>query len=225
MDGAIERIEEFIESGEPHLVVTADSSGVVLAQDDPQFFDLLQHADLVTPDSVGILWAAKRAGTPLPERVSGVDIFDRVCKRSADKGYRIFLLGAAPGVAEMAAERLRLMYPGCNIVGTRHGFFPADSDAVVAAEVAEYKPDVLFVAMGMPRQEKFIVETQHIIKAKVAIGVGGSFDVFSGKTKRAPVVVQKMKMEWFWRLMLNPSKIAKAKNLPKFVQLVLRTRA
>lgn len=224
MDGAIARIEEFIASGGPHIVVTADSSGVVLAQDDAEFFDLLQNADLVTPDSVGILWAAKRAGDPLPERVSGVDIFDRLCKRSADKGYRIFLLGAAPGVAEMAAERLRLKYPGCNIVGTRHGFFPSDSDEVVAAEVAEFKPDILFVAMGMPRQEKFILATQSIIGAKVAIGVGGSFDVFSGKTKRAPVVVQKMRMEWFWRLMLNPSKIAKAKNLPKFVKLVLRTR-
>ncbi len=124
----------------------------------------------------------------------------------------------------MAAERLRLMYPGCNIVGARHGYFPADSDEIVASEVAQAKPDILFVAMGIPRQEKFIRRTQSIIQAKVAIGVGGSLDVYSGRAKRAPKLVQKLSLEWAWRTILNPKKISKAKKIPLFVLKVLRDR-
>ena len=223
MAEALAILDSFVQEGRPHLVVTADASGLVQAQSDPEHLKIIQEADLVTADSVGVIWAAKRSGTPLPERVSGVDLVDHVCALSADKGYRIYFLGAAPGVAEQAAEKLKLKHPGCNIVGARHGYFPAESDEVVAREVAEFKPDFLFVAMGIPRQEKFILATMQIIGASVAIGVGGSFDVFSGRTKRAPVIFQKLKLEWAWRLLLNPKKFAKVKSLPKFVLMVLRS--
>jgi N-acetylglucosaminyldiphosphoundecaprenol N-acetyl-beta-D-mannosaminyltransferase len=224
MDEALSRLEAFIKSGEPHVVVTADSSGIVEARKDAEFLAILHSADLVTADSVGVIWAAKRKGEPVPERVSGVDIFARLCRMSAERGYRLYFLGGAPGVAEMAAERCRLLFPGCNIVGARHGYFPSDSDELVAQEVAEAKPDVLFVAMGMPRQEKFITSTQKIIKAPVAMGVGGTLDVYSGTVKRAPRLIQKMKLEWLWRLIQNPKKFAKVKNLPIFVRMVLRSR-
>lgn len=222
MDKALATIERFIASGAPHLIVTADSSGIVQAQTDQSWREIFANADLITPDSIGVVWAAKRAGKPIADRVSGVDLVDKVCELSAQKGYRIVFLGAEPGVAEMAAEAMRLKHPGCNIVYARHGYFPADSDTIVAEEVAAYQPDVLFVAMGIPRQEKFVKNTQEIIQAKVAMGVGGSFDVFSGKTKRAPKLIQKMRLEWLWRTLLNPSKIKKAKALPKFAWLVLR---
>ncbi len=224
MEGAVECIQEFLKHDWPRMIITADSSGVVQAQSDPEHFKLFQEADLVTPDSIGIVWAAKREGKPVPERVSGVDLVDRICALSADHGYRIFLLGAAPGVAELAAEKLRLKHPGCRIVGTRHGYFPADSDDLVAHEIAETKPDVLFVAMGIPRQEKFINATKNIIRARVAMGVGGSFDVFSGKAKRAPELVQRLRLEWLWRLILNPKKISKARALPVFAWKVLWSR-
>lgn len=224
MDETMARIHEFITGDRPRLIVTADSSGIVQAQTDPVLRQLYLEADLVTPDSAGIVWAARRYGGAIPGRVSGVDLVDRVCAASADRGYRIFFLGAAPGVAELAAERMRLVHPGCNIVGARHGYFPEESDAVVAQEVAQAKPDVLFVAMGIPRQEKFIRATQHIIRAKVSMGVGGSFDVFSGKTRRAPAILQRLHLEWMWRLILNPTKLAKVKLLPRFVWLVLKDR-
>lgn len=224
MDETVARVESFIASGAPHMVVTADSSGIVEAGRDQEFFEIMQTADLVTADSVGVVWAAKRKGMPLPERVSGVDLFARLCQGSAEKGYKLFLLGAAPGVAEIAAERCRLRFPGCRIVGTRHGFFPADSDELVAREIAATKPDVLFVAMGMPRQEKFIRRTQEIIRAPVAIGVGGTLDVFSGNVKRAPKLIQKLRLEWLWRTLQNPKKISKARNLPIFVRRVIRAR-
>lgn len=223
MPSALQCLGGYLESRTPHMVVTADAAGIAQAQDDPEFMEILRTADLVTPDSAGVLWAANRMGKPIKERVSGVDLTDKLCAMSADKGWRIFLLGSEPGVADLAAEKLRLKHPGCNIVGARHGFFPSDSDEVVAQEVAESKPDILLVAMGIPRQEKFIKKTQPIIRASIAMGVGGSLDVFSGKAKRAPKVFQKLKIEWLWRLLLNPSKISKAKFLPKFVSLVLKS--
>ncbi len=224
MKETLAQIEQFIASDRCNLIITADASGLVQAQTDPYFQQLFAKAALITPDSAGVLWAAKRFGTPLKERVSGVDIVQEVCRISADKGYRIYFLGAAPGVAELAAEKLRLRFPGCNIVGARHGYFPPESDSVVAQEVAETKPDVLFVAMGIPRQEKFIEATSEIIGAKVAMGVGGSFDVFSGKVRRAPKLFQRMRMEWLWRLLQNPKKIGKVMLLPRFVMLVLRVK-
>lgn len=224
MDAAVTEIERLIGAGEPSLVVTVDTSAVVLAQDDPELREVQEGAALATPDSIGVLWALKRTGFTLSERVSGVDLMARLCGLSADQGYRIFLLGAAPGVAEMAAERLRLRYPGCNIVGTRHGYFPPESDETVAAEVGAMRPDILFVAMGIPRQEKFLWRTRHLHRAKVGIGVGGSFDVFSGKAKRAPTLVQRLNLEWLWRLLLNPRKLPKALTLPKFVWLVTTRR-
>jgi N-acetylglucosaminyldiphosphoundecaprenol N-acetyl-beta-D-mannosaminyltransferase len=222
MDQTLALIDSFVASRTPHIIVTADSSGLVAAQADSEFREILQNADLVTPDSAGVLWAAKRKRASISSRVSGVDIVARVCALSADKGYRIFFLGAAPGVAEMAAEKLRLTYPGCNIVGTRNGFFPQESDEIVAKEIAQTKPDILFVAMGIPRQEKFIAATKAIIQAPVAIGVGGSLDVFSGRAKRAPLLIQKLNLEWLWRTLLNPRKFSKAKALPVFAWRVIR---
>ncbi len=221
MDEALSIMEGFVKEGSPHLVITADSSGIVQAQTDPELADLYEKGHLVTADSSGVVWAINRRRKCLQERVSGVEIVDRVCALSADRGYSIYFLGAAPGVAEQAAEQLRLKHPGCNIVGARHGFFPSDSDPVVAEEVSKFKPDFLFVALGIPRQERFIASTMDVIQAKVAIGVGGSFDVHSGKTKRAPKLFQRLRLEWLWRLLLNPTKIAKVKLLPRFMLMVL----
>jgi len=224
VDQTLARLEDFIASGKPHLVVTADATAVVIAHSNANFKDLIESADLVTPDGNGILWAGKHKGVRFPERVSGVDIVAHLCALSAEKGYSLYFLGAAPGVAELAAQQLRLKYPGCNVVGTHHGYFSPDENHAVAQEIAASQPDVLLVAMGMPRQEQFIRATEAIIGARVSMGIGGSLDVFSGKTKRAPPLFQRLKLEWLWRLVLNPSKISKVKMLPVFVFLVRREK-
>lgn len=221
MDQTLEFFQDLISQREPNLIMTLDATALVLAQELPGFADIIRRATLRTADGAGVKWALRRKGHTVT-RVSGVDLVERMTELSAQRGYRLYFIGAEPGVTDLAAERLRLKYPGCNIVGTHHGYFPADSDPVVAADIAKLKPDVVFAAMGMPRQEQFILNTMQAIGAPIMMGVGGSFDVFSGKTKRAPKLMQALHLEWLWRLMLNPTKIAKVKKLPKFALMVLR---
>jgi N-acetylglucosaminyldiphosphoundecaprenol N-acetyl-beta-D-mannosaminyltransferase len=224
MQTALEAMDGFFQAGTPHHVVTADASMLVLAQEDSALNAIVCGADLVTPDSVGVLWASKQAGAPLQERVSGVEIVDRLCCRSVEAGYRLFFLGAGPGVAAQAAEKMRAKYPGTQIVGTRDGFFrPEETDALVA-EIRESRADALFVAMGIPKQEKWIAAHRDRLGAAVLIGVGGTFDVLSGNVKRAPKVMQKVRLEWLWRVVSNPRKISKVLLLPRFVRLVRQAR-
>jgi N-acetylglucosaminyldiphosphoundecaprenol N-acetyl-beta-D-mannosaminyltransferase len=184
----------------------------------------MECAVLVTPDGFGLLWAGKRLRQPFPERVSGVDLVEQLTRLSHEKGYRLYLLGAAPGVAERAAQNLLARYPNAQIVGVQHGYFtPADEPAIVA-QVAAAQPDVLLVGMGMPRQEKWAWRHRDQLGAPVMIGVGGSFDVYGGVVKRAPQWLQRIGCEWLWRLIQDPRKIKKVRNLPRFAYRVLRER-
>jgi len=224
MQEALSRIERFIQERVPRIVITADASGIVLAQKDPRWRDILLKADLVTPDSFGIIWASRKLGSPLSERVTGVDLVLELCALSESKGYRLFFLGASPGVADKAVERMRKRFPGIRVVGTAHGYFSDEEERSIVEKVRHARPDVLFVAMGIPRQEKFIVEHLYEMAVPVSIGVGGSFDVLSGLTKRAPYLIQKMHLEWLWRLMMNPKKWRKVLTLPIFVWNVTISR-
>lgn len=219
---ALSILVEFVHSGKPHLVVTADAAGVVTAAKDAEFRAIMRSADLVTPDSAGILWAARRFGTPLPERVSGVDLVERLCALAAKHGWSVFFYGAAPGVAEAAAARLKARFPGMGIAGTAHGFLAAEEQAALEEQVRAARPELLFVALGIPRQEKWIWSRKEALGVPVAMGVGGSFDVFAGQVTRAPLWMQRRGLEWLYRLSKNPRKITKVASLPRFVLLVLR---
>ena len=220
MSDALERMDGFIRARRPHHVVTADASMFVLAQQDSELRAIIANADLVTPDSNGILWAARRGGTHLPERVSGVEIVERLCEQSAIKGYRIYFLGAAPGIADQAAQRMTAKYPGAQIVGTRDGFFTDADVPGILNVIRDSRADILCVAMGIPKQEKWIARYREELGVSVLIGVGGTLDVLSGTVKRAPVVFQKARLEWLWRVLKNPRKINKVMLLPRFVRLV-----
>lgn len=224
LDQILDAIEETIRIGPPSIVVTADSYGLMLTQQDPELAAIYRRASIVTPDSSGVVWALRRKGITL-SRVSGVDLVDHICALSAKHGFRIVFIGAGPGVADRAAKNLSAKHAGCQIVWTRDGYFTESDIAQVAAEAASHRPDVLFVAMGIPRQEKFIVQTLGTINAKIAMGVGGSFDVYSGDVKRAPKFIQRLELEWLWRLLLNPKKFYKVAKLPKFAWRVLRGKS
>jgi len=212
----------FVESREPHLVVTADASAVVTAAQDAEFRAVVQGADLVTPDSTGILWAARRLGKPLPERVSGVDLAARLCELAGKHGWGVFFYGAAPGIADEAAASMQARYPGMRIAGTAHGFLNAHEQTELESRIREARPELLFVAMGIPRQEKWIWSRMSRLGVPVSMGVGGSFDVFAGRVSRAPLWMQRRGLEWLYRLWKNPRKISKVATLPRFVLLVLQ---
>ena len=217
-------IDSFIADGHPHHIVTADASMAVIARRDPALRAIVTEADLVTPDGAGILWASRLLGMAVPHKVSGVDLVGDLCRLSGAKGYRVFFLGAAPGVAEEAAEKMRSRWPGTQIVGTRDGYFTPEQEPDVLAEIQKAAPNIILVAFGIPRQEKWIERHKAVLGAAVLIGVGGSFDVFSGRVRRAPLWMQRSSLEWLYRLSKNPKKIGKVMTLPQFALLALRQR-
>jgi N-acetylglucosaminyldiphosphoundecaprenol N-acetyl-beta-D-mannosaminyltransferase len=224
MREAIARCGFFLAEGGPHYVVTADTSGIVIAQSDAEYQRIINAADLVTPDSIGVVWASHKFGQPLPERVPGVDTMEALCGLAAAEGLRVYLFGAAPGVAEMAAANLRAKYPGLTVAGTRNGFFKATEEPDIIADIRNARTDILFVAFGIPKQEKWIDTHLPATGARLAMGVGGSFDAFAGIVKRAPAPVRKIHLEWLWRTLSNPKKIRKAATLPRFALMVYRAK-
>ena len=224
MNQALELIEKFIAEKVPRHIVTADASMVVTAKQDTEFGGIVQDSDLVTPDGAGILWATKRLKRPVTSKVSGVDLSAKCCELSAQKGWRIFFFGAAPGVAQTAAEKMTARFPGSQIVGWRDGFFTLEQEADVVAEIKAARPDILLVALGIPKQEKFIFRNKAALGVPVCIGVGGTLDVFSGTVKRAPVWMQNVGLEWLYRVASNPKKLSKVALLPRFALMTLREK-
>jgi N-acetylglucosaminyldiphosphoundecaprenol N-acetyl-beta-D-mannosaminyltransferase len=224
MDEALARIEEYIASGRPHHIVTADASGLMRAQDDPELLSIIQRADLVTPDGAGVMLASHFSGRQLPERVSGVDLVEQISARAASTGYRLFLFGAEEGMAEAAAEKLTARYPGLRIVGARHGFFSPEEEPAIVQQITEAQPDVLFVALGIPKQEQFIRRHFEELGIPVMVGVGGSFNVVSGRLRRAPRWMQRAGLEWLHRLLIEPTRLPRLAALPRFIVEAWRRR-
>ena len=234
----IQRIEEFIVVKKSHQIVTPDTLAVLRARKDPEYHDILKSADLVTPDGAGILWAATTLNYPLPERVTGIDIIHNICRLSAKKGHSLYLLGSYPGVAREAALNLTKKYRGIRIAGTHHGYFSCEDsqhcedvkngnnvrnkeEEEIIAEIKEKRPDILLVGMGVPKQEKWINKNLNRLDVPVCMGVGGSFDVLSGRIPRAPLWMQRHGMEWIYRSIKQPNRAFRTLALFYFIWLVI----
>jgi len=224
VDETLAAIDHFIAEKTPHTIVTADASMAVIARHDPELHAIVDGADLVTPDGAGIIIASRLLGVPVRYKVSGVDLVAHLCALSAGKGYKIFFLGAAPGVAAEAAAKAQARWPGTQIVGVCDGYFSSEQEPGVLAQIKDAAPDIVMVAFGIPKQEKWIARHKAALGAPVFMGIGGSFDVLSGRVKRAPVFMQRFGFEWLYRLIQNPKKISKVMTLPQFALLVLRQR-
>ncbi len=224
MDQAVAQIEQFIQSRQPHMVVTSDASAIVRSRDDHELHRIINEADLVTPDGIGVIWSARFLDLPLYERVSGVDLALRLADLSARKGYSMFLFGAAPGVADEAASHLQQRFPGLRIVGTRNGFFSEEEEPAIVEQIKAAQPDLLLVAFGIPKQEKWIKRHLEALQVPVCIGVGGSFDVYAGRVPRAPLWMQRLGLEWLFRTVRDPKRIGRALLLPKLVVMTIRRR-
>ncbi len=215
------RVEAFIASGRPHQVVTVNPEFIMAARSNPAFRAVLNRADLALPDGVGLLWASRLLGRPLRERVTGSDFVPRFAGLAAQRGYRLFFLGAAPGVAQQAVQRLTQKHPGLQIVGTYAGSPRPEEESGIVGLVRAARPHALFVAYGAPAQDLWIARNLEHLGVAVCMGVGGTFDFIAGVVPRAPVWVQRLGLEWFYRLLRQPWRWRRQLALTRFVALVL----
>lgn len=204
IDEALALIDGFIAKRGPHQIVTVNPEFVMEAQRNAVFQDVLQRADLAVPDGVGLSVVARGLGHRLRGRVPGVELVEAIAKRSAQHGYRVFLLGAAPSVAEQAAAVLARRYPGFVVAGCFAGSPRRDDEPEIRQRIVEARPDVLLVAYGAPAQDLWIARNQPAIQVPVAIGVGGTFDYLSGRVLRAPRWIRRIGLEWLFRVIRQP---------------------
>lgn len=206
------------------MIYTPNTEIIMKAQDDPEFKAILNEGDLVIPDGIGVVLASKIHHLGLTERVPGIELMTMMLEYCNRSGKSIYLFGGQPKVAEQAAVKIKETYPNLKIAGTRDGFYESHQELHILDEINEKKPDILFVALGAPKQEKWISKYKKTINAKVAMGVGGALDVWAGTVKRAPVFYQKTGLEWFYRLLKQPTRIMRMMSLPKFMIKVILTK-
>jgi N-acetylglucosaminyldiphosphoundecaprenol N-acetyl-beta-D-mannosaminyltransferase len=224
--GILALIEQFIASGQPHQLVTVNPEFVVAAQQDEAFRQIINSAALALPDGVGLLKAARfLQTTPLPERVAGSDLVVKLAELSQQKGYRIYFLGAWEGVAEKAIGRLKRDYPRLQVAGHFAGSPALEENEAIVQRILTTRPDILLVAYGAPKQDKWIARNLERLQIPVCIGVGGSFDFIAGTARRAPRWLQRLGLEWLHRLIMQPWRWRRIWNaVPRFGWLVLRSR-
>lgn len=212
---AVERALELIDAREGRYVVTPNPEIVMLAKENPALKEALAGADIVLPDGAGIVKGAAILGRPMKEKVPGIDFACGVMARLAERGGSVYLFGAKPGVAEAAAETLRTKFPGLVISGTSDGYF--SDDGPIIEKIKDAAPDFLLVCLGAPKQEKWMAQYGAATGAKLLLGLGGSLDVFAGVAQRAPEFYCKHNLEWFYRLIKNPSRAGRMMKLPLFL--------
>ncbi|CDQ18922.1 WecB/TagA/CpsF family glycosyltransferase [Halobacillus karajensis] len=219
----VQQLQQHIEKREKSFVATANPEIVMRAHDDSYYMNCLQAASYITADGVGIVKASQLLKNPLPERVTGYDIMMEFLKKANENKYRIYLLGAKEDTLERAVKTINHDYPDIEVAGYRNGYFHWD-DPTIAEDIERTKPDIIFVALGAPKQERWIAENFQTFGQGVFICVGGSIDVIAGDVKRAPIKWQNMNLEWLYRLMRQPSRWRRMHALPRFACRVIRQR-
>lgn len=224
MQETVDYLTQAVQERQPHQVVTANPIMVMAGLDDPNYMSMLRSADLVVPDGAGLVWAANYVGTPVPERVAGYDLMHELFKVGEKHRWKAYLVGASPEVIGEAARKLQLQYPLIQFVGVRDGYFGPEEDAKVIEQIRLAEPDLLFVGRSADRQDPWIGKYREQLNVPVMMGIGGSFDVVSGKIKRAPKLMQRMRLEWFYRLAKEPWRFKRMLALPKFALKVIREK-
>ncbi len=219
--GAVERISQMLEERGTKSIYTPNSEILLEAYKDKEFCHVLNSADLLTADGIGVVYASKILGDPIAERCAGFDIACGVIDKIAETGHRLYLFGGKPGIAEKAKKRLEEKYPFIQIVGTRNGYFKPEETQEIINDINCVNADLVFVCLGAPKQEKWIYENKEKLNAKVLMGIGGSLDVFAGEVERAPEIWCRLGLEWLYRLIKEPWRFKRMLALPKFGFTVL----
>lgn len=209
MEETLQKIETFIQSGKAHQHVVINVDKIVKANKDHELRRIINECALINVDGMPVVWASRLLGKPLKERVAGVDLFEALMQRSAEKAWRIYFLGATEEVVSTVKRCYEHKYPAISIVGYRNGYWSDEQEADVVEHIKIAQADLLFVAISSPKKEQFLSRYQVDMKIPFAMGVGGTFDVAAGKIKRAPVWMQKSGFEWFYRFLQEPRRMFK----------------
>ena len=222
MAEAVNSLEQRMLGGEQTFVVTANAEIIMMCQDDAEYNNIIsKQAELVLPDGAGAVWAGRHLGYKVPERVAGFDLYNQLLALSAQKGYKAYFFGGSPGIAEAAKAKSEEMYPGVQVVGCHNGYFTDADVPAIIKEINNSGAEMLFVALGAPKQEKWILAHRHELRPRILMGIGGSFDVLASKMERAPKWMQDASLEWAFRLYKQPSRFMRMMALPKFALKVI----
>jgi len=209
MEQTVERCDELIRTGGPHQHMAVNVAKLVAARGDARLRGIIERSAIVNADGQGVVWAARLLGQDLPGRVAGIDLMHELVALAAERGYRVYFLGAKPDVLERAVGILRDRHPGLDVAGYRDGYFSAEEEPEVCAAIAAARADILFVAMGTPRKETFLAEHADALGVPLLVGVGGAVDVLAGVTRRAPALWQRAGLEWLYRLLQEPRRMVR----------------
>jgi len=209
------------ENGTARAVYTPNSEIIMMGYRDEELRKILNRADLRTADGIGVVYASRILKKPLRARAAGFDIACTLFEKMGKKGKTVYLFGSKPGIAERAGEEINRRW-GVTVAGCADGYFDAEKEAAIIADINEKRPDVLLVCLGAPKQEKWIDAHREMLNTHVCMGLGGSLDVLAGNVKRAPLFFQKTGLEWFYRLCKEPKRIGRMMDLPRFAWTVLR---
>ena len=207
MDDVLAEVERAVGSRRPLHLGVVNAAKIVNMRRDPSLRADVLASDLILADGTSVVWASRLLGRALPERVAGIDVMMRILERAAVRGYRVYCLGATPEVLAAAIARAEDAFPGLRVVGSHHGYFGASEERAVADAIAASRADILFVAMSSPRKEQFLARWSPGLRVAVCHGVGGSFDVMAGKVRRAPVLWQRLGLEWLYRVAQEPRRL------------------
>lgn len=221
IDEACEKIYGFLNEDKLHYVFTPNSEMIMQAYRDENLKNILNSADILTADGIGVVYASKILKEPINERAAGFDVACRLLEKLNDGKNSLYLFGSKPSVAQMAAKNITQRYPDIVIAGCQNGYFDDAKEKEIIGDINEKKPDVVFVCLGVPKQEMWIYKNKDKLNAKVLMGLGGSLDVFAGEVKRAPEIYQKLNIEWLYRLAKEPKRIGRMMDLPKFAFTVI----
>ena len=223
MEEALDRFEKMLESPGISLIVTPNSEILENATKNPLLMETIGSADLVIPDGIGLVYASKMLGKPLKERVTGIDFSWNALRRLASLGKSAYFFGSKPGIAQLAAEKAEAQIPGLKVAGCHDGYFKEEEEGSIVEDINRSGADFLLVALGSPKQELFVRKHQDELQPKVAIGVGGSLDVWSGSLKRAPQFYIDHGLEWLYRIIQEPKRIKRTASIPAFLIKVMKS--